>query len=364
MRIPLAGEPTGLLVMERPEEAGAKPGSQTAGGGGHPRGDGDGDGDGEMRRHRVRKRRNAASGDGEGPSWEHGTSGAHRSGRSERRRMRWMLTGGIALFVAMVVGLVLAFKNSGDDHIVSAGDGGETQPAKEEPPAAAAAGIELPALMKRSEAELLVEAEPLARKFLEARTAAELLEVVSHPERVAARMRREYPDGKVVPPGMVEFAAGQGVAYAGAAATINVRTTDYELRQLDFVESAEGLKISWESWVGWCEMSWTEFLEQRPTEPQLCRVVMRKVDYYNFDFTDDSRWRSYQLESVDGKWKVYGYVERDSVLDGRLQMDPDASAVLRILKLRFPDDPAGRGKQVLISEFATDGWVEPDAGQS
>lgn len=277
--------------------------------------------------------------------------------------MRWMLVGGIALFVAIVVGLVLAFKNTGGDDIVSAGDGEETQPAEVETPAAAVDGIEIPALMKRSEAELLVEAEPLARKFLEARTVAELLEVVSHPERAAARMRREYPDGKVVPPGMVEFNAGLDVAYGGAAATINVRTTDFELRQLDFVGSAEGLKISWESWIGWCEMSWAEFLEQQPTAPQLCRVVMRKVDYYNFDFTDESRWRSYQLESVDGKWQVYGYVERDSVLDGRLQMDPDASSVLRILKLRFPDDLTGRGKQVLISEFVTEGWVEPDAGQ-
>lgn len=359
LRIPLAGEATAPLMLEqeRPAAAETPPTNQTPPDDGH-----DHDhhhGDGELRKRRVRKRRTAASGQDAGPSWEHGNRGAHRSGRSEQSRMRWMLAGGAALFLLIVGGIVLALRNGGDDDTLSSAVTPLPPPTTktDPPPNPDEAGI--PRLMKRSEAELLAEAEPLARKFLEARSIEEMLKVVRNPAEAGPRLQRMYPDGRITPPGLAEFNPGSAVAYADNTASVTVRTADYAVRQLDFVATPAGLRIDWESWAGWSDLPWSEFIAKRPTEPQVCRVVMRKVDYYNNPFEDDARWRSYRLESQDGDELIYGYVERGSVLDERLQLDADAKQARVILKLRFPEGGAGTN-QVRIEELVNNGWVMPE----
>ena len=277
--------------------------------------------------------------------------------------MRWMLAGGAALFLLIVGGIVLALRNGGDDETLTSGVMPLPPPVKQADPAADPDGAEVPRLMKRSEAELLAEAEPLARKFLEARTVEEMLKVVRNPGETGARLRRRYPDGRITPPGLAEFNAGNAVAYADHTASVDVRTADFAVRQLDFVGTPAGLRIDWESWAGWCELPWNDFLAKRPTDPQVFRVIMRKVDYYNFEFADDGKWRSYRLESQDGDHGLYGYVERGSVLDERLLLDADAKQARVILKLRFPEGSAGT-EQVRIEELVNDGWVMPDTTDS
>lgn len=350
----MAGEATAPLVMPRsaavetpaaaPQEAEAAPAA------------------GDLHRRRVRKRRSSGSGDGEGPSWEHGTRGAYRSGRSERRRMAWMLAGGVGLFLVIVGGIVFALRNGGGDETVSSGGPLPAPPVVDAGPAKTDKP-EVPKLMNRPEAVLLAEAETLARKFLTAKEPADLLRVVRDPATAEARLRREYPTGRIDPPGMAEFNSGRSVNYGDHSMAVDVRTADFSLRQMDFVETSAGLRVDWESWVGWCDLPWSEFLQQRPVAPTVFRVLLRKVDYYNFGFTDDVKWRSYRLESQDGEAVVYAYVERGGVLDQRIQLDPDAKLTRLTLKLRFPEGAPAQSNQVLIDDLVTEGWVEPNRAQ-
>ena len=307
--------------------------------------------------HKKRRRKSATS-SGSGPhqvSWEHGTSGINRFGRLDSIRMRWLLGGGVILLGLIVVGILLALRGGHNEETLTAGEPG---PVANPPPAPGGQEGAPPPIGKRSDAALLLKAETLAKKFLTARTIDELLPVVRNPDRAQARMRQAYPDGVVAPLGMVEFNPDKTVAHDGAVLTVIVRTGAFKLRRLDLVETPSGLKIDWESWVGWSDMGWAEFLATKPTAPQTFRVVVRAVDYYNFAFTDDKKWRSLRLEALTGDPWMYGYVERDSPVDRKIRIDPDLRQSTLILKVRFPE--GATTNQVLIDEVVSESWVEKE----
>lgn len=223
------------------------------------------------------------------------------------------------------------------------------------------AEVELPEVMKKSEASFLARAEPLARKFLEAGTVAEILPLIHEPDRVRPFLRTRYPDGAFEPAGMSKFNASGQVSYKDTFAAVTVLNPEYESKQLAFIEGDDGLKIDWESWVGWSDMPWDKILETKPKRPILVRVMVRWVDYYNFGFSDENAWRSYRLVSPDGEHTLYGYVERNSLLDQRLRPGEPKATVAVTIKIRFRENEQA-ANQVVIDEMVSDGWVvSPDA---
>lgn len=216
--------------------------------------------------------------------------------------------------------------------------------------------IELPKVMQRSEVEFIEEAEPLAEKFLNATSVDEILPLIRDSETVGRKVRDYYPDGSMEAIGMEKFNSAGRPSYKNSFAAVSILTPDYEEKQLAFIDTEEGLKIDWESWVGWSEVPWDELTERRPTRPVLVRAMLKWIDYYNFGFSDEEKWRSYRLTSPDGEQVLYGYVERNSLLDQRLRPNESGASVAATLKIHFPDDDGSR-PQVIIDEQVADGWV-------
>ncbi|MBN8460405.1 MAG: hypothetical protein J0M04_21460 [Verrucomicrobia bacterium] len=346
LRIPAAGEPTPALVEERPEEPQAEEtdGEDAAEGG-------------SLRRRRVRKRRGDSGKSGSGPSWERdGKSPRRSSSRREGRSMRWILIGGGLAFLLLVGGVILALREGRTDDTITSGS--TPQPPPENPGGTGETVGFDPAA--KSESETLEAAAPLAKTFLEAKSIPELARLVRNPDVAAARMKEWYPGGKVEPLGMAAFNTSGSVEHGEVAVMIDVQTADRATKVMNFVWTADGLRIDWESWVGWSETPWPGFLADRPAQPKLFRVIVKAVDYYNFTFTDDRKWRSLRLESLDGETSVYGYVERDTLLDSKIRVDPDAKQSPMILRLKFPEGAAEGSNQVLITDWVADGWVEPN----
>jgi hypothetical protein len=219
--------------------------------------------------------------------------------------------------------------------------------------------IELPKVMQRSEAEFLSLSQPIAEAFLNATSVDQILPLVRDGERIKAKILAHYPDGVIVPTGLSKFNATGRVSYKDSFAAVTILTPDFDRKQLAFVDGADGLKIDWESWVGWSEMPWDKLIESRPARPVLVRAMLKWVEYYNFAFADESKWRSYRLVSPDGEQTLYGYVDRNSLLDQRLRPGEQSTSVAVTLKIRFPED-GENGDQVVIEEYVSDGWVIPD----
>lgn len=209
----------------------------------------------------------------------------------------------------------------------------------------------------RTDASWVAETEPLARQFLKATTVEELLPLVRNPATAEPRMRTHYPDGKVVAPGLSQFNSTDGALFRKNIAVIPIRTLDYQDKNLAFVETPEGMKIDWESWVGWSDISWAKFLEAKPVSGHVFRVILSPVSYYNFDYADDAKWQSYRLLSPDRACSIYGYAEKLGAVNKQLGIDPADSEVLLTLSLKFPAN-AKSASQVEIERIVAEGWVE------
>ena len=292
---------------------------------------------------KSKKKRRGKKGDSTGNlEWERQSSG---SSRSEKKQMRLMLIGGSALFTLIVAGVIIGM-NSGSRPT-------QTEPLKPLSMKPSEASIAVP---RRTEAVLAAEAEPLARKFLEATRVEDILPLVRNPEATEARIRKYFPDGGIPAMGLSMFNSTGAGEIRPPFICYSVTTRDHQEKPLCFIEGPQGLKIDWESWVGWSELSWEEFLSKKPTAPHVFRLKLAPIEYYNFQFKDDLKWQSYRLESPDGEHSVYGYVEKASMLDGQLRPAGEAKSVMVMLSLKFPEGAASPN-QVLVDRFVIDGWL-------
>jgi hypothetical protein len=305
---------------------------------------------GQGRPKKNKRRRGKKASGAKDHSWEQAPQSS-RIRRGENSKMQMMLVAGGLLFAAIVAGMLVPMLTS-KPPVVSA----------IEKPADVIADViakvvEVAPVAQRTAASILSEAEPLAKKFLEATAVDEVLAIVRNPGVAEARMREYYPDGKIEPAGLSKFNSGSGIITKGKLVSVPVITRDHGEKALGFVETPEGLKIDWESWVGWSELPWEKFLSTKPTTGQVFRVILSPVDYYNFGFSDDFKWQSYRLESPGKENGIYGYVERGSELDKRIRPNADEKEVMLTLSLKFPLDPKS-SSQVAIEKFICSGWVE------
>ncbi len=260
-----------------------------------------------------------------------------------------MLIGGGVLFALIVLGVIVALQ----DGKPPADTAATVTVPKEKP---VAAKVVHPAA-QRSESAIAGEAEAIAGKFLEATRVEEILPLVRNPELAEARIRNYYADGKIAAPGLSQFNTGGSAFYRGAVVSYSVRTRSQEQKSLAFMDGPAGMKIDWESWVGWSEVSWKSFTAARSTTTGVFRLNLSAVEYYNFQFKDDLKWQSYRLESPDQETSLYGYVEKGSLLDKQLRPGGDVKSQPLMLSLRYPDG-ASSPNQVLIERLVTEGWVE------
>jgi hypothetical protein len=310
------------------------------------------------KRTRSKLKRKAKEAEVQG--WE-ASSGKWRASRKKGKRLFgtiafWVISIGIIFGVAFM--LVKKSEKKGIDPVV----GGEDT--RDEsvhvplllPEEDMEAGVVLPKVMMRTEVGFIESAQPIARKFLAATEVSQIFDLVSDGARVKSKILDYYPNGKITPTGLSKFNSSGNVSYKDSFAAVSILTTDFEQKQLAFIDGEDGLKIDWESWVGWSELPWDKLLEIRPDKPILVRVMLKWVDYYNFGFSDENKWRSYRLLSPEGEHMLYGYAERNSLLDQRMRPGEQKATVAVTLKIHFPDGES-TGKQVIIDEYIADGWV-------
>ena len=260
--------------------------------------------------------------------------------------MIWWLVGGSAMFVSIVIAVLAAM------HGASKPPATVVSKPKVEPP------VVKPGETTKvlGDVEFAALAEPMARKFLEAKSIDEILPLVRNPLVAEPRMKTLYPDRSTPPVGLDQFNTDSEIVHEGEHLTVKVRTKNFDERNLTFFNTPDGLKIDWESWVTWSEMPWKDFLAKKPVEPAVFRVTLSQQEYYNIGFTDDSKWQSYQLSCPGQEKSIYGYVERNSALDQQLRPPSDVKLTDLTLKLRFPAN-ARSDNQVLIEGIVSESWV-------
>lgn len=138
-----------------------------------------------------------------------------------------------------------------------------------------------------------------------------------------------------------------------------VVTADYDRHKIYLIRDEKEFRIDWESWVGWCEMSFESIRENRSTTPVEIRAMVESETYYNFDYPKEAEkeWQSYRLVAIDGSTLLHGYVKRGSELDNQLRLAPDERSRPMILRVHHQNEDS-QESQVLIDSIVETGWVK------
>ena len=201
------------------------------------------------------------------------------------------------------------------------------------------------------------QATQVMRSFLEALTIEDLRAVVREPERVWPLIEQHHRTTPWKPfvvrrlPTRSEMQLNRDLL-AGVA-----EVNDFQRLVIAMQRTPAGIRVDWESFTGQGEMSWDDFLAQRPTTPVLMRVSLQPDDYYNRDFPNSATHACFRLASRGDTHLLYGYVPRGQLvhtqLVARTRINPRS---LPTVRLRFLPDATSQD-QVEITELVADGWL-------
>ena len=165
--------------------------------------------------------------------------------------------------------------------------------------------------------------EEAIKNFVMAESPAELKKYIRDPERVGPLLDRYYEKVDYEAEGFEALDVTQ-VNYNGDIVTMFVQKADFISSPIAVERIVNGEKVSyqvdWESWVGLCDYTPEKMRTDKPDKPFLMRVLVQPANYYNYDFSDDRKWRSLGLELKDSIYSFLGYVERDSEQDEKFRV--------------------------------------------
>ena len=138
-----------------------------------------------------------------------------------------------------------------------------------------------------------------------------------------------------------------------------------------FLKDTDGVvRLDWESFVGHGTMDWTALMQSRTTEEVILRAYVSADDYYNYEFTDSTRFLSFRLKSADGTAAINGFTAPDSPVGRGIQKALEAAgrtlsksipAATRvwaplIVKVQFP--PAANSDHcLLLTRLVEERWL-------
>lgn len=236
-----------------------------------------------------------------------------------------------------------------------------------------APGPDGPRLERRSPAEYGPALRDVVARFTSAKTVDEILPLVRDRERLEPKIRAYYSGENPWKP--IEIRNNQAVdeafAVEGDFIVLTLSLANFDDQPISLERKGDSFLVDWESFTGYGEMSWQEFMEERPRTPVLMRVIIEKgpsTEYFNGPFPDASTHSCYQLRDMSAQHQISGYVLKNSALDGKirkhLQKAPaPAVATLRtlaIVRVSYTETTDGP-HQVAITDFLENGWVfRPD----
>ncbi|MDA7536270.1 leucine-rich repeat protein [bacterium] len=199
------------------------------------------------------------------------------------------------------------------------------------------------------------------RKFVTAESPAELKKYIRNSERVGPLLDRYYEKVDYEVEGFEALDMTQ-MRYNGDVVTMFVQKADFLSSPIAVERIVDGEEesylIDWESWVGYCDYTPEKMRMEKPDKPFLMRVLVQPASYYNYEFSDDGKWRSLGLELKDSIYSFLGYVERDSEQDKRFRvMMKGGKVVACMVRVAYPTGSRSKD-QVEILEIVGSGWLQ------
>ena len=204
-------------------------------------------------------------------------------------------------------------------------------------------------------------AERVIAAYLEAGSAKGRSRYVLHPETTLPKMEKYY-SGAVLGDIRADASSridGHGDPKVGKYGKYKMTYINQgaQYTSIYYVKNTrDGMKIDWESSVGYSDMSWNGFAGLRPTEPMTFRVNAQISSTYIFEFGEAGATH-YSVNMAEGHF-MFGYVKKNSRLGRRLfGILKDGERHHLTLKLRFLPERQQINCAVVIDDLVSEDWL-------
>ena len=178
-------------------------------------------------------------------------------------------------------------------------------------------------------------------------------------ERVIPLMRKyyqNYDDGPIAFR-RISSAGEKGTGIIDGFYLIKVSFPDFSILPVILAYENDRIVVDWESFVGYSEITLSEFISKKPRNSTLMRLNATSDNYFNYQFQEDM-YRCLYLRNPEDTEAVYGYIERGGRADDQLSRIIESGQSIRFLtlKIQYPKKLGGKN-QVIIDEIVTSGWL-------
>ena len=178
-------------------------------------------------------------------------------------------------------------------------------------------------------------------------------------ERVIPLMRKyyqNYDDGPIAFR-RISSAGEKGTGIIDGFYLIKVSFPDFSILPVILAFENDRIVVDWESFVGYSEITLSEFISKKPRNSTLMRLNATSDNYFNYQFQEDI-YRCLYLRNPEDTEAVYGYIERGGRADDQLSRIIESGQSIRFLtlKIQYPKKLGGKN-QVIIDEIVTSGWL-------
>ncbi len=200
----------------------------------------------------------------------------------------------------------------------------------------------------------------ITTKFCSAKTAEDLIPLIREADRVAPLLRKYYKTRKEWSPVLLGKKPDISVLEAHRNMVMfELPLADYSVRPIALEDTPLGFRVDWESFVYYSELSWEELRHKRPREPVTLRAVIKREDYFNYDFPSSQTHSCYRLSVPSESHSLYGYVPKNSEVEVQISSTMLLAVNIPIVvRVRYPEngtDP--QHLQVEITEVLEKGWI-------
>lgn len=205
------------------------------------------------------------------------------------------------------------------------------------------------------------EARQLAEDFGKSGDPASRLKMSRNPELTAKRMSEYSAEALEVRAAEVAF---MDVVDLGGimAARFLAKFESGQSRLICVVPTPEGLRVDWDCYARYNTAAWPKLLEGTVKSAEL-RVFAKRLDYYTFDYRDESKWISFELKNADHDQTLYAYASRGTTTAKLLEAAMPSAASGKNVQLTLRVSASGSGhkwKQFTIDRLYAFGWVRPE----
>jgi len=200
------------------------------------------------------------------------------------------------------------------------------------------------------------EVRAVAKRFLEAPDLEALMAEVRNPEKVRPLAKSYYARKPYKPFGARSLGSRDKADISEDFLVIPIMGDNFEVLALGIECTTEGPKIDWESFVAYSEMELTDLIVKQPVKPILIRVMITPDTYFNYGFSDATKYLNYQISDRDENVKLYAYAELGTEVAERMKMVVNKNRMLVTLRVHYPE-PALSTNQVIIEKFVSESWM-------